>query len=432
MKYQKFIVKFLILLFASAYIAAGSAHADSSWSILKYDEYGNPVSVDQGGGEGAASGAPGQGKGAGSGTNPDSKAVEPNEILAVLKTQAELDTLRRLGFKSLELIKMPSLGIQVYRLQIPYGTSLTNAIKSAREALPRAIIDTNDLFDLSASMYDTVGTEGPRDDSRALIGWGQVNAGCGKGLKLGMIDGAVDLSQPALAGQDIIYRSFIKPGEKAAAVDHGTAVAAILVGRPSEERMGGLLPGATLYAAGVFAERDGVQVGDLSAMLKAVDWLISDEVRIINLSVEGAPNAVLTFMINKAAQANIVMIAAAGNKGPDAPPAWPAAHPKVIAVTAIGNDLQLYQYANQGDYIDFSAPGVNMRVETPRGLRDESGTSFAAPFITGIAGVHLLAGFQPDVDKIRESMKRYAKDLGQYGKDKDFGWGLVRLRPKCS
>ena len=45
----------------------------------------------------------------------------------------------------------------------------------------------------------------------------------------------------------------------------------------------------------------------------------------------------------------MVFTAAAGNDGPTAGPAYPAAYPQVIAVTAVTKDLRNYPYANRGD-----------------------------------------------------------------------------------
>ncbi len=62
------------------------------------------------------------------------------------------------------------------------------------------------------------------------------------------------------------------------------------------------------------------------------------------------------------------------------------------------------------------------RIEQREG-RFQSGTSFAAPFIASIVSLYLEAGAKPIPDLLRESLKRYAVDLGQSGKDQTFGWG---------
>jgi subtilisin family serine protease len=68
-----------------------------------------------------------------------------------------------------------------------------------------------------------------------------------------------------------------------------------------------------------------------------------------------------------------------GNGGKEAP-AYPAAHPDVIAVTAIDADARIYKKANRGEYIDLAAPGVDVwAAKAGGGGSYRSGTSFAVP-----------------------------------------------------
>ena len=57
-----------------------------------------------------------------------------------------------------------------------------------------------------------------------------------------------------------------------------------------------------------------------------------------------------------------MLIAAAGNAGPNSPPLFPAADPNVIAVTATDVDDGLFRGANRGKHIAVSAPGVEVLV----------------------------------------------------------------------
>ena len=97
------------------------------------------------------------------------------------------------------------------------------------------------------------------------------------------------------------------------------------------------------------------------------------------------------------ARKGVVFIAAAGNGGPAAPPGYPAAYKEVIAVTAIDDRKRSYDYANRGRYIDVAAPGVRIWTAQPYNMEGMlNGTSFAAPFVTGIAAAdlqqHAVAG----------------------------------------
>ena len=109
-------------------------------------------------------------------------------------------------------------------------------------------------------------------------------------------------------------------------------------------------------------------------------------------------------------------------------PSYPAAYEQVIAVTAVDKNLRGYIHANHGDYIDVAAPGVGIWTALPGVLEGyQSGTSFAAPHVTAI----LAAVHDRVEDKSKEGfLKALAiRDLGQAGRDRIYGQGLV-LAPK--
>ncbi|MDJ0686390.1 MAG: S8 family serine peptidase [Alphaproteobacteria bacterium] len=400
-----------------------------SWRILRNDEQGRPVIVDTGTGaqlEVRPSAAPED-------VSPTDEQIDSlktrevmrGQVLMVNPPQGSETQLRAAGYRILERIRMFEMDMEVWRVAIPSDLSEKAAIKQLKQDFPDTIVDANQILDLSAA---PVG----RDFSRGYVGWGQVPKSCGVGMRIGMLDGAVDVNAAQLRGQRVVFESFTAEGRKPAGYTHGTAVASMLVARPvGDKGVGGMLPGATLFAAGMFEYRGGREVGNLSNMLKAAEWLSKNRVNVVNMSIAGGGNAVMSFVLNKLQRSGIVIVAAAGNNGPKAAPAWPAAHPKVISVTAIDRTLNVYPYANQGGYIDFAAPGVDLVTETRGGLKKQSGTSFAAPFITAMVAIHLDAGFPTDADALRASLQRYTRDLGDPGRDATFGWGLVRLKPQC-
>ena len=95
-------------------------------------------------------------------------------------------------------------------------------------------------------------------------------------------------------------------------------------------------------------------------MLAAINWMAEENIKVVNIAVTGNQNQLMQLFINKAIERGMVLVAAAGNNGPTAQPVWPAANSNVVAVTAIDHTLNIYKNANQGDYIDFAAPGVNI------------------------------------------------------------------------
>lgn len=409
----------LLLLLCALRPAVGEAQG---WTVLEYDSNGRVVGTrhnkDDGDGANAVSGSRQQ-------------AIEADALLIVDPTARQLADLRQVGFQVLQSNVLEGLGFTLVEIATPAGMSVPDAMELISNRFPSLLVETNDLMDLSGGSYRQSQIASPMDFTRDLSGWGEVPDSCGNGIVLGQIDGYVDTDHAALRGKGLIYESFLKPDRVPAAEDHGTAVAVMLIGRSVGGRASGLLPGAKLFAANIFERRNGRDVGNLAALVRAIDWLVTQGVRVANLSIAGGDNKIMRLAINRALDKGLLLVAAAGNNGPNAPPAWPAAHPDSFAVTAIDKTMRLYPYANRGDYIDFAAPGVDVPTQTPRGIKNQSGTSFAAPFVTAMVALHLDAGFEPKPELIRRSLQRYSMDLGSTGKDDVYGWGLVRLRPSC-
>lgn len=409
---------------------SGNSLGQSSTRILKYNEKGEVTGVVEQGGTPAAPGEttdrpknPGDAQDYRSGDS-DQPDAEPGEILVLDPPAGFERAMRADGYTVLERISLQALGLTVLRLGTPPGIDADAALQAVQARYPSLSVAPNQRFGVNA------GREG--DYGRAVVGWGEVSAACGAGIRIGMIDTLVDIAHPALRGQRVARRSFIPKGSEPGVSDHGTGVAALLVGKPESGDWKGLLPGAGLYAANIFAARaDGGLRANLASMMRALDWLAEKEVLVVNFSLAGSSNRVLTKLMRRASERGIALVAAAGNGGAKAKPAYPAADPAVIAVTAVGADLSPYDFANRGEYIDFAAPGVALWTARKSGGGLQSGTSFAAPFITAAVAIHLSSGVDPDSRILRAELRRFTKDLGKPGRDTVFGWGLVRIRPNC-
>ena len=121
-----------------------------------------------------------------------------------------------------------------------------------------------------------------------------------------------------------------------------------------------------------------------------------------------------------------MLVAAAGNAGPHSRPLYPAADPEVIAVTATDADDKLFDQANRGTHIAVAAPGVAILAAAPdEGYRMQSGTSFAAAQVSGVAALLLERNRKLDPAAIRRILMSTARDLGPPGHDDQFGSGLV-------
>jgi subtilisin family serine protease len=144
------------------------------------------------------------------------------------------------------------------------------------------------------------------------------------------------------------------------------------------------------------------------------------------MSFIGAHDAALQELLQAANDKGVVVIAAAGNGGPSAPPVYPAAYPGVIAVTAVDEADRLYEFANRGNYIAVSAPGVDILAPVEHnGYAYVSGTSFAAAYVSGIVALLLERDPSLDPHSVADLLATGAEDLGPEGRDDDYGAGRV-------
>jgi hypothetical protein len=362
--------------------------------------------------------------------NPYASALdryEPGEVLAARTPADFAATAGEFGFTVVETLFLRRLDERIHRVRLPLGLDVPQGIARLRQRFPRAVIDANHHFRLAQGM------ELPESFARASIGWDAVPENCGRGVRIGMIDAAIDGTHPALQGADLEYHSFATPGRRPGSAEHGTAIATLLAGRSDAGRgWGGLLPGAHVAAADIFeVNEQGKSIATARALLQAVEWMVEQEVEVVNLSMAGPDNGVVRLATERALQQGLILVAAAGNGASATEPAYPAAYQDVIAVTAVSADRSVYAYANRGPYIDFAAPGVRLWTAVPNGGRFQSGTSFAAPYVTSMAALALAGGPEHNVEAVRSRLRQDALDLGPPGRDDVFGWGLVRMQPVC-
>lgn len=236
-----------------------------------------------------------------------------------------------------------------------------------------------------------------------------------------MIDSKVNAELAVFSGKNIESASIVNLKQEAAS-DHGTAVAYLI---------SQLLPQAKIVAVNVYKELAGK---DLSGQMETrTDWLLSgfeavlalEEIpRALNMSFGGNPSDLLERAINKLADNNIRLIAAAGNGGSKAEPVYPAAYEQVAAVSALDADGRLWKGSNQGDYLRYTAPGADIwAVDALGQWRFVSGTSYAAPWVT------VLAALATEEQWLKPAL--VARDLGKLGRDSEFGYGLMQLSSVC-
>ena len=315
------------------------------------------------------------------------------------------------------------------RLDIPRGMSLDQARRAV------SVVDASATADLDHYYYTDEGPDicaGGDCTVASLVGWSPAaSRACEAAPEIGLIDTAVDVQHEALRDQSVEVLATGRPGAAPSQPEHGTAMAALLVGR-TDSGTPGLLPRARLVAVDAFT-RDGRNAdrADVVSLVSGLG-LVRRDVRVINMSLSGPPNEVLRKAVEAAQARGVLIVAAAGNNGPGAEPSFPAAYAGVVAVTAVDQDLKIYARATRGAYIDLAAPGVGIRTASASGaIAVKSGTSYAVPFIAAAAALVRSGDPALDVSSMRSRLESNTRDLGEPGRDTTYGFGLIQMSKLC-
>lgn len=357
----------------------------------------------------------------------------PSQIIAVGLNADNTDRLIQAGFTVAERVDIQLMPGELVRLAIPRRMTLQAARAAVRNEAPQAVADFNHYYaPESTARRDCDGDECAM--VRDVVGWPEASTGsCQPPVRIGLVDTAINASHDALARADIeivrLHRDDVS--EQESGRQHGTAVAALLVGR-ADSRTPGLLPQGSLLAVDAFRSGKSGDRAEAFDLIRALDALSASGVKVVNLSLSGPANALLEKAVQAADHSGIILVAAAGNEGPNSKPVYPAGYESVVAVTAVDRGRNPYRRAVRGDHIDIAAPGVGVwTAASVSGARSKNGTSYAAPFVTAAAA--LLKAGRPDLkpDEIRALITGSAADLGRPGRDDIFGWGLLDARQLC-
>jgi thermitase len=259
---------------------------------------------------------------------------------------------------------------------------------------------------------------------RAPQGW-DVSTGA-SWVTIAILDTGVDGYHPDLVLKTLPGYNVLSPGD--APLDdngHGTHVA-------------GIAAAATNNGIGIAGTSWGAQImpvkvlnasasGTYANVASGIIWAVDNGAQVINLSLGGsAYSAVLESAVGYAYNRGVVLVASSGNAG-SSTILYPARFHQVIAVGATDSNNERSAFSNFGDGMELVAPGVAIySTELGGGYSYRSGTSMAAPFVSGLAAILIGMPGNYNASWVRNQLATSALDLGAPGWDVEYGYGLVQ------
>jgi type VII secretion-associated serine protease mycosin len=243
-----------------------------------------------------------------------------------------------------------------------------------------------------------------------------------------VLDTGVQADHPDLKGRLVQGVNIVDPSSPPEDdVGHGTHVAGIIAAEvDNNEGVAGMTWFTKIMPVKVL---DSSGAGSTYSVAEGIIWATDHGAKVINMSLGNYAEAeFLHDALKYAYERGVVLVAASGNDNTDRP-GYPAAYPEVIAVSATDADESRAEYSNYGDYIDVAAPGTSIPSTYP-GSRYAalSGTSMASPHVAALASLVRTANAGLTNAEVMELLRRTAKDLGQSGKDNDFGYGQIDVQ----
>ncbi len=357
-----------------------------------------------------------------------SELVNPLQVVATVKSKAVAVDLERQalewGYTLHKQEKLAGLNLYLLTFDCPPGVSPKDASLELERLQPKSSVGELNKYLLNSSQLSFLQPQVPKTFANEMLGWPE--SGCDVPVKIGIIDGGLSEKFKQQTSAKIYTRSFIETAPSETAVRHGTSIGAILAD-PAR------LKDVMLYSAAVVEQdENGNDYSSPTAILKALNWMILNDVKVVNISLSGPPNKVLETALEVASEKGLLIVAAVGNQGQNSPPQFPAAYNTVLAATAVDVEGDIYDKAVRGNHVDFSAPGVDIYINVEGQSRYISGTSIAAPFITAAIASSLGMKEHKNRQDIIQHFSGSATDLGPKGKDTIFGLGLINAKYICS
>jgi subtilisin family serine protease len=197
----------------------------------------------------------------------------------------------------------------------------------------------------------------------------------GKNVKVAVIDSSVDARHPDLIGQVVLRQNFVA-GRNDAPEFHGTGVAGIIAAAAGNGKgIVGVAPNARLMALrACWQENPEATVCDTLSLAKALYFAIDHKADVVNMSLSGPSDRILSNLIDAAQSRGITVVGAVDPTQKDG--GFPASHSGVVPVIDEGDPTN--------DRRAYGAPGHDIPTTKPGGWSFVNGSSYAAAHVSGL------------------------------------------------
>ena len=354
----------------------------------------------------------------------------PHEVLVRFVRGASHGARAKAMARAVPFARMSAVrGTQLDRIRLPWGTSVSEAVGSLSAQPGVAAVQPNYLYRTTDDTFFSEQWGLP--DASVPTAW---TTTMGKpSIVIAVIDTGVQLDHPDLApniwtnaaemggvgGTDDDGNGYVddvhgwdfldRDADPSPMFDgewdvHGTHVAGIIAAAIDGGGTEGVCPNCEIMPLRVGTDFGGL---DDAAVIQAVHYAVSNGADIMNMSFGGQGwSKLLRTAIQQAGTAGVLSVVAAGNEGFDNDslfitgrgatqvlhsPSYPASFglPTIISVAASGKQDRYASFSDRGHVsVDIAAPGVGIVSTVPPSSWDTlDGTSMAAPFVAGVAGL---------------------------------------------
>lgn len=346
-----------------------------------------------------------------------------DEVVLGFYSQSDLDAFlaaaRARGVDVLDVLRT----LRAVRIRVKDEAQLESLLEVAPEPVDRAYnvaVRLPPVPDTARKAAES-GYVGFGSQALAWLG-AQANEAWGAGKTIAVLDSGV--AADLLSGNGVAQIDLVGEDAEDDAAGHGTAVASLILG-DSSGSVQGMAPGVELMSLKVVSE-DGQ--GNAFTLARGIIDAVDGGADVVNVSLGTYGDSfVLEQAVTYAQEHDVLVVAAVGNDAVEGV-MYPARYESVVAVAASDATGRHLYFSNRGDEVDLAAPGLMVNAAGEGGAVAFSGTSAAAPFVSGALAALLSNEPNLSASEALAAVLSTCSDAGAPGEDDELGNGVLDVQ----